>query len=291
MNPPRVYTLLLTIKAVTWAYDDLCLSLIPPTLLTKSHKDDMKDAEHILDCITGEGQWVWRFHWFYRKVKASLLFFYREIFPHPSLQTWPWEMAQKNRLQGLHFGILSKKIQGYKGTMEDCFSQTLLHLYMGRLHVNKLACMCAKLVQSCPTLCDPMECNPPGSSVHGILQARIMDWIAMPSFRGSSPPRDQTQVSMSPALAGRFFTISMTWETPQKLEIHLKLIPKSSNTPIKILILTRPFFLWNLKIDYKIGKGMCRKLGFPDSSVVKNPPAMQETPVLFLRQEDLLEKG
>ena len=56
MNPPRVYTLLLTIKAVTRAYDDLCLSLIPPTLLTKSHKDDMKDTEHILDCITGEGQ-------------------------------------------------------------------------------------------------------------------------------------------------------------------------------------------------------------------------------------------
>ena len=148
-------------------------------------------------------------------------------------------MAQKNRFQGLYFGILSKKIQGYKGTTEDCFSQTILHLYMGRLHVSKSA----KSLQSCPTLCDPIECNSPGSSVHGILQARIMDWVAMSSFRGSSPPRDQTQVSMSLALAGRFFTTSMTWETHQKFAIHLKLIHKSSNTPIKILILTRPFFV------------------------------------------------
>ena len=49
--------------------------------------------------------------------------------------------------------------------------------------------------QSCPVLCDPMDCSPPGSSVHGILQARIPEWAAMPSSRGSSQPRDQTQVS------------------------------------------------------------------------------------------------
>ena len=41
--------------------------------------------------------------------------------------------------------------------------------------------MCAKSIQSCPTLCDPMDCSPPGSSVHGILQARILEWVAMPS--------------------------------------------------------------------------------------------------------------
>ena len=49
--------------------------------------------------------------------------------------------------------------------------------------------------QSCPVLCDPMDCSPPGSSVHGLLQARIPEWAAMPSSRGSSQPRDQTQVS------------------------------------------------------------------------------------------------
>ena len=44
--------------------------------------------------------------------------------------------------------------------------------------------------QSCPTLCDPVDCSPPGSSVHGTLQARTMGWVAMPSSRGSSRPRD-----------------------------------------------------------------------------------------------------
>ena len=44
-------------------------------------------------------------------------------------------------------------------------------------------------------LCDPLDCTLPGSSVHGILQARILEWVAMPSSRGSSPPRDQTHVS------------------------------------------------------------------------------------------------
>ena len=49
---------------------------------------------------------------------------------------------------------------------------------------------------------NPMDCSPPGSSTHGILQAKILKWVAMPSFRGSFWPRDL----MSPALAGRFFT-------------------------------------------------------------------------------------
>ena len=46
--------------------------------------------------------------------------------------------------------------------------------------------------KSCLTLCDPMTCSPPGSSVHGILQARILEWAAIFSSRGSSPPRDRT---------------------------------------------------------------------------------------------------
>ena len=47
-------------------------------------------------------------------------------------------------------------------------------------------CVYAKSLQSCPTLCDPIDCSPPGSSVHGILQAGILEWVAMPSSRGSS---------------------------------------------------------------------------------------------------------
>ena len=52
--------------------------------------------------------------------------------------------------------------------------------------------MCA---QSCPTLCDPLDCSSPGSSVHGISQARILEWVAIPYSRGSSRPRDRTHVS------------------------------------------------------------------------------------------------
>ena len=49
--------------------------------------------------------------------------------------------------------------------------------------------------QLCPTLCDPMDCSPSGSSVHGISQARILEWVDISSSRGSSQPRDQTHIS------------------------------------------------------------------------------------------------
>ena len=61
------------------------------------------------------------------------------------------------------------------------------------------------LVTNClPGSLQPHDCSPPGSSVHGILQARILEWVAMPSSRGSSQPRDRTQVS---CIADGFFTI------------------------------------------------------------------------------------
>ena len=65
--------------------------------------------------------------------------------------------------------------------------------------LNKL--LVAKL---CPTLCDPIDCSPPVSSVHGILQARILERVAIPFSRGSSRCRDQTHISY---ITGRFFTI------------------------------------------------------------------------------------
>ena len=67
------------------------------------------------------------------------------------------------------------------------------------------------VAQMCPTLCDPTDCSPPGSSVHGILQARILVWDAMPSSRGPSPPSDRTRVS---CITGRFFII---WATKEAL--------------------------------------------------------------------------
>ena len=61
-----------------------------------------------------------------------------------------------------------------------------------------------KAAQSCPTLCNQLDCNLPSSSVHGILQVRILEQVAISFFWGSSQPRDRTQVSCS---AGGFFTI------------------------------------------------------------------------------------
>ena len=66
-----------------------------------------------------------------------------------------------------------------------------------------------KVTQLCQTLCDPMDCSPPGSYVRGILQARILEWVAFPFSRGSPQPRDWTQVSH---IAGGFFAIWATRE-------------------------------------------------------------------------------
>ena len=60
------------------------------------------------------------------------------------------------------------------------------------------------VAQSCPTLCDPVDFSPPGSSVHGILQAQILEWAAIPFSRGASQPRDQIRVS---CITGGYFTI------------------------------------------------------------------------------------
>ena len=60
---------------------------------------------------------------------------------------------------------------------------------------KQLRCVRARSLQSWPTLCSAMDCSLPGSAVHGILQARLLEWVAMPSSRGSSKPRDRTQVS------------------------------------------------------------------------------------------------
>ena len=66
-------------------------------------------------------------------------------------------------------------------------------------------CLCAQSLQLYPTLCDPMDYSPPSSSVHGILQVRILEWVAMPFSKGSSQPRDRIQVSCVFCIAGSFF--------------------------------------------------------------------------------------
>ena len=66
--------------------------------------------------------------------------------------------------------------------------------YISSKYVCACLCMCVLVAQSCLTLCDPMDCSPPDFSVHGILQARILEWVAIPFSRGSSGPRDWTRL-------------------------------------------------------------------------------------------------
>ena len=73
-----------------------------------------------------------------------------------------------------------------------------------------IVCMHAML-QLCTTPWDAMDCSPPGSSVSGILQARTLEWVAVPSFRGSSQPKDQIHISYVSCI-GRHFTTHTTWE-------------------------------------------------------------------------------
>ena len=92
--------------------------------------------------------------------------------------------------------------------------------------ISNTDCMRAKSLQCCLTLCDPMDYSLPGSSVHGILQWRILEWVAISFSRGSSQPRDQTWVS---CIAGRFFTV---WGTKDALVTYQNITYLFSIIPV-----------------------------------------------------------
>ena len=94
--------------------------------------------------------------------------------------------------------------QGLNPGLPHC-SQILYHLS----HQGSLLSEVSEVAQLCPTLSDPVDCSPPGSSVNGILQARILEWVAISFSRGSYWPRDRTQVSR---IAVRHFTVWATRE-------------------------------------------------------------------------------
>ena len=135
------------------------------------------------------------------------------------------------------------------------------------------------ILQLCPTLCDPLDCSPLGSSVHGILQARILEWVAISFSRGSSQPRDQTLVSW---IAGRFFTIWTTREAlrvVQWLSIHLPV----QGTQVQFLVWKDPTYHVTTKPVHhnswawalKLLKPKCPRAGAPQ----------QESSPYLLQQE------
>ena len=120
----------------------------------------------------------------------------------------------------------------------------------------------SEVAQSCPTLCDPMDCSLQGSSIHGIFQARVPEWGAISFSRWSSQPRGQTLVSQ---IAGKCFTVWATKEAVIWLSTVLIVALMLTNS---LVILTG----WFLLIDFQRGAlGSYNKLDrdFPGSPVVK----------------------
>ena len=119
-----------------------------------------------------------------------------------------------------------------KRVTASCLSQQVTKFFLSLLQSE------SEVAQSCLTLCDPVDCSPPGSTVHGILQARILEWVAISFSRGSSRPRDRTQVSR---IRGRRFNLWATslssnsqgkefCQKPCKLEVALSPIKPSNKT-------------------------------------------------------------
>ena len=97
-------------------------------------------------------------------------------------------------------------------------------------YIYMYPCVHAKSLQLCPTLCDPMDCSPPDSHIHGILQARILEWVTMPTSSGSSPPRDWTAVSCVSCIAGDSLLLSHLGSP-----IHVSMLPQT-HLPSRLLL-------------------------------------------------------
>ena len=126
------------------------------------------------------------------------------------------------------------------------------------------------IAQSCPTLCDPMDCSPQGSSAYGILQARILEWVAISFSRESSGLRDQTRVS---CITGRFFTV---WATRKAWKAECT---TWEDNIVKDEILRSTF---KSKALNKLKTNKQKKQGFPGGSDGKESACKQETRVQSL---------
>ena len=128
------------------------------------------------------------------------------------------------------------------------------------------ACMHAKLLQLCLTLCNPMDCSPPGSSVHRILQARILEWVVMPSSRLFSPPRDQTHII---SMGSR--RVRHNWGT--SLSLSLSCIGEGNGNPLQCSCLENPRdgrALWAAIYGVTQSRTQLKQLSSSSSSSSKN---------------------
>ena len=134
--------------------------------------------------------------------------------------------------------------------------------------------MCS-VAQSCPTFCDPMDCSLPGSSVHGIFQARILEWVAISYFRGSSWPRNWTHVSCVSCI-GR-----------QTLYHYRHLGSQNSNT-LRHLYILLLFYKWHFLPLMKTTLHLTRQtlkngIGSPSCSFPGPPPTRRHLGEIFFK--------
>ena len=169
MNAPRVYTC-----SHSWT------PLPPASPYHPSGSSQCTSPKHPVSCI--EPGLVTRF--IYDIIHVSMPFS-QIIPPSPS-------PTESKRLFYISVSLLLSCIQGY------CYHLSKFHIYAWVYCIGVFLSV---------FLCDPMDYSLPGSSIHGIFQARILEWVAIPLFRASFPPRDRTWVSCT---AGRLFTI---WTT------------------------------------------------------------------------------
>ena len=117
-------------------------------------------------------------------------------------------------------------------------------------------CVCVRSLQLHLTLCDPVECSPPGSSVHGILQAKILEWEC--SSSGDLPnPGIEPASLQSPALAGRFFITDATCEAHQRILTNhqeCRTIKSQASDPCNPLLLDA---MWKSSAIGKVVQGRC----------------------------------
>ena len=154
--------------------------------------------------------WWWEWKWFSccGKVCFSLQVKHR-------ITIWPTNPTPRNTAQRTKTGTQTNThiylfIAGlFMITKRGKQFKCPLNEWMDKHMMCVCVCMCVfSVAQSCPTLCDLVDCNPPDSSIHGSFLARILEWLAMSSSKGYSQPRHWPHVMSpaTPALASRFFT-------------------------------------------------------------------------------------
>ena len=118
----------------------------------------------------------------------------------------------------LYCPSLLPQVAAYTFPQGNCWLLTLLLAQQNTMHVCMHACLRA---QCCLTLCHPVVCSLLSFSVHGVFQARILEWVAISSSRGSFLPKDWTHLSCVSCIVGRFF---IAWAIREAQQYHTSII-------------------------------------------------------------------